>query len=130
MSAIFAQGYDNDQATLGTANTDDTFGSGTIVTVATGVTGGKDINSVLVSIPGTLTVQTRVTFAVYNGSIYVPCGWIPISTLTVGAVGNGPRAYGINLPIPVKLASSSELLKAIIFTSDTVKLRGQSVKYQ
>lgn len=128
-AALFAQGYDNDQATLATANTDDTFGSGTIVTLATGVAGGKPIRSVVVSIPGTISVATRISFAVDNGSIKVPYGSIIISPFTV-ALGQPPRVFPVNLPVPVWLKDSTEILKAIIYTNDTVKLRAQAIKYQ
>jgi hypothetical protein len=129
-AGLFPQAFTGDPATLGTANTNADFSAGTIVTVAAGVAGGKPVPVAYVVVYGTIAADTEVDFARDNGSIKVPIGTVPIPAFTPGA----QRRYMI---IPVvfpngvaNLPTTSDLLLAIVRTSDAMKVFGPGLKFQ
>lgn len=121
--------FTGDPATLGTANTNADFSAGTLVTVAAGVTGGKPVPVAYVVVYGTIAADTEVDFARDNGSVKVPLGSVPVPAFTPGA----QRRYMI---IPVvfpngcaNLPTTSDLLLALVRTSDAIKVFGPGLRF-
>ena len=127
---LFPQAFVADHATLATANTNRDFSAGTIVTLATGVAGGKPITHILISITATIAADTEIGLALDNGSIKIPIGAIPIQAYTPTA-REPNRVFMAPLPGgPVALPTTSDLLLGRIHTTDTIKARPASLKFQ
>lgn len=95
-------------ARISTANTN-RDGTGTVGTVATGVTGGRMVNRISVQATGTTTAG-MVRLFLYDGTNYRAFREIPVTATTVGA---STAAFWAEFPVyDLVLASSSVTLVA------------------
>lgn len=118
-------------ASLGTGNTSLDFSSGTIVTVVTGVAAGSEVPSVRWATVGTLSADTRIRFARYDGTNYAPYGnEVYIRANTPATPGSGTLS-GVWYPPdgPVWLGGTSDTIVATVHTSVTIKLSGKRIDY-
>lgn len=118
-------------ASLSTANTSLDFSSGTIVTVVTGVAAGSEVPSIRWSTVGTLSADTRIRFARYDGTNYAPYGnevYIPANAPATPGTGT---LWGVWTPPdgPAYLGGTSDTIVATVHTSVTIKLSGKRLDY-